>query len=134
MKLKELKILYAIKNYKPISNTLLQEYLTDYGNTDFNTIMNLFYQSAIIVNDYIKFKLYVNNFINQYFSLYHIYTFPEQEWLKFYLILKFYDRNLPYHDLIVNDYKHLPPLIINSDYMKEIKNAVEDLMTLYYKN
>ena len=57
---------------------------------------------------------------------------PEQAWYKFYILLRAYRE--PYKDisLIIEEYKMLPQLNSNKQYMQWIEYETKNLMVSYY--
>lgn len=132
MELDKLELTYLIAQQKPISNQLLSRYIESKSENNFNLILNLICDSKINYIDYYQLQSYITYLANQYFSLYHIYTPIEQQWLILLAILKVYDIRKAHTDIIRNKYKHLPPLHVHNDFIKWIKDEMYRYIYPYF--
>lgn len=132
MNLNKVKLIQLMHAQLPVPSKLLQAYIHSTFENSFNLIVNLFCESQLIITDYLSFKNYVVEVANVYFNLYPIYTYEEQQWLIFLIIMQLYTIEYPSIEKIIYDYEHLPSIEIKNKYMKDNIKLIKSWILSYY--
>ena len=134
MNILNFKLLNLIQNFKSIALTDIKKIKKKKSSNSYIILINLFFNSQIDITDYFKLKQYVQEISNQYFSL-NLYNINEQAWLIFYTILKIQKGSFININNIIKDYKTLPQLNTNNEFMKWIVLQVKiDILSYYVYN
>ena len=134
MNILNFKLLNLIQNFKSIALTDIKKITEKKSSNSYIILINLFFNSQIDITDYFKLKQYVQEISNQYFSL-NLYNINEQAWLIFYTILKIQKGSFININNIIKDYKTLPQLNTNNEFMKWIVLQVKiDILSYYVYN
>ena len=125
-----LYLTFKLHRHENISVDLLNK-CSSYQKNKFLLLPNALFESNISVHSYMEIQTYINMLANILF-LTEQYNYSEQQWYKFYMILRVYQRLNQDQQILINAYESLPELNTDKDHMKWIAYQIKSMMLSYY--
>lgn len=130
MNISKLILIYSLSNNEIISSEIIKK-CADKEQFPFLLLPRALANSQIKINSYVEIKNYIDTLADNFFNLYS-YNTEEQQWYKFYMMLKVYHNSNQDTEQIVSTYDKLPELITDKDYLLWMAYNIKIKMLSYY--